>query len=640
MRFTKRDMEMIGYLKDYDEVDLSAMSEFLEVSVKTLRNQLKSLAEAMEEYGVSIQFLSGSRVRIQGHEKFIDVMNMSIPRFEMEFERRFLLLLTLHDDFLIIQDIADQLLVSKSYAEKQLSAIMKKYPDDIQSQRHYGIRYAGSQDKRRALFVRILFPYLFGEDYEAALRQFHELHFPILDYFTEDQMGRAKEALRLFRQMQWFRFTDESMQQLFLYVLFLARQRDSGNPEKPGKVDERFLEDFDFEGLEEWLRQLCMQLRLPDTMEEIRYLYFLLLSLRKQKIVAQEQILEKMYCPVREILQGIYERLRVDLSQDEDLIEGLSGHIYTSVLRGDRLEVESDFYMVTSMKRQYPFGFEMAAIAADYISDMYNLTMKDDDLIYLAIHFQAAIERIKDREEKTRIVIICHFGAAAARLIRSKIERKIPDARVVGMYSLQEFMQIPEPDCDCIVTTERLVSCDLPVVYVSMALPEREMKKISECIREIQVTRLLKMNILEAIIVPVEDETAAGAIETMVCPLTEEEYVEEGYLSTVLEREKISSTSMCYIAMPHGNPAMVESTRLVIGRMKNPVNWDGAKVYCAFLFAVSADVLKNQPMAFNTFYRVLANPDVEEKIRRLQADNDLPDEVFRQRLFQIFQILR
>ena len=71
MRFTKRDMEMIGYLKDYDEVDLSAMSEFLEVSVKTLRNQLKSLAEAMEEYGVSIQFLSGSRVRIQGHEKFI-----------------------------------------------------------------------------------------------------------------------------------------------------------------------------------------------------------------------------------------------------------------------------------------------------------------------------------------------------------------------------------------------------------------------------------------------------------------------------------------------------------------------------------------------------------------------------------------
>ena len=629
---------MIGYLKDYDEVDLCAMSEFLEVSVKTLRNQLKDLAESISEYGVTIQFLSGNRIRIQGHEKFIDVMNMSIPRFEMDFERRFLLLLTLHDDFLIIQEIADQLLVSKSYAEKQLSAIMKKYPDEIQSQRHYGIRYAGPQDKRRAIFVRILFPYLYGEDYEAALRQFHELHFPILDYFTGDQLHRATEALGQFQKIRWFRFTDESMQQIFLYMLFLARHKDSKSPEKPEAVRGEFLDTF--EGMHQWLKDLCTQFGLPDGEEEIRYLYFLLLSLRKQKIVTQEQILEKMYCPVREILQGIYERLRVDLSQDTDLIEGLSGHIYTSVLRGDRLEVESDFYMVTSMKRQYPFGFEMAAIAADYISDMYNLSMKDDDLIYLAIHFQAAIERIKDREERTRIVIVCHFGAAAARLIRSKIERKIPDVRVVGMYSLQEFVQIKEPDCDCIVTTERLINCGLPVVYISMALPEREMKKISECIREIQVTRLLKMNILEAIIVSVEDRTADGAIETMVRPLTEEEYVEDSYLASVLEREKISSTSMCHIAMPHGNPALVDSTRLVIGRMNNPVNWDGAKVYCAFLFAVSAEVLKSKPMAFNTFYRVLANPEVEEKIRRLQADHSLPDEVFRQRLFQIFQILR
>lgn len=60
----------------------------------------------------------------------------------------------------------------------------------------------------------------------------------------------------------------------------------------------------------------------------------------------------------------------------------------------NHLDVETDEYMLKSMKRQYPFGFEMAAIAADYIADIYNLSMKENDLIYLAIHFQAAIERI------------------------------------------------------------------------------------------------------------------------------------------------------------------------------------------------------------------------------------------------------
>ena len=37
MRFTRRDMKMIEYLRDYEVVELKAMG----VSVKTLKNQLK-----------------------------------------------------------------------------------------------------------------------------------------------------------------------------------------------------------------------------------------------------------------------------------------------------------------------------------------------------------------------------------------------------------------------------------------------------------------------------------------------------------------------------------------------------------------------------------------------------------------------
>lgn len=60
---------------------------------------------------------------------------------------------------------------------------------------------------------------------------------------------------------------------------------------------------------------------------------------------------------------------------------------------------------------------------------------------------------MKDAGEKTKIIIVCHFGAAAARIIRSKIERKLVGVEVTGMYSLQEFKQLKNPDCDYIVTT-------------------------------------------------------------------------------------------------------------------------------------------------------------------------------------------
>lgn len=53
MRFTRRDMKMIEYLRDYEVVELKAMSEYLGVSVKTLKNQLKELSETLKEFSVS-----------------------------------------------------------------------------------------------------------------------------------------------------------------------------------------------------------------------------------------------------------------------------------------------------------------------------------------------------------------------------------------------------------------------------------------------------------------------------------------------------------------------------------------------------------------------------------------------------------
>lgn len=637
MRFTRRDMMMIEYLKDYEVLELDSMSEYLGVSVKTLKNQLKELAEILKEFGVDIRFVSGNQLMVRGHEKFAEVLSVSLPRFEMEFERRFLLLLVLHDNFLTIQEIADELLVSKSYAEKHLASIMKKYPEDIQAQRHYGIRYAASQNKRREVFVKILFPYLFGEDYIVALEQFDNLHFPLFHYFTRKQMERTRGAVLQLQGLEWFQLTDESLQQLFLYILFLARHADSGNTERPAAIQEDFINTQEFDGLFEWIPGWCQEFGLPDSKEELRYMYTLLLSLRKQKIACQDQIMEKMRHPIQEILKGITERLSVDFCNDEDLIEGLSSHIYTTILRGNHLDIETDAYMVKSMKRQYPFGFEMAAIAADYIADMYNLSMKENDLIYLAIHFQAAIERMKDEGEKTKIIIVCHFGAAAARIIRSKIERKLVGVKVTGMYSLQEFKSLSHLDCDCIVTTERILKADFPIIYISMALSEREMRKIEEGIKEIQVNHLLELNILEAIILPIEEKDMESAIRVMVQPLQEEDFVTEEYMQSVLSREEMSSTSLNYIALPHGNPAMVQNTRLVIGRMNQPLLWDDSKVSCAFLFAVSVEVLREKPMLFNTFYRTMADPNVEESIKKLQMEKNLPDEVFRQKLFHILR---
>ena len=66
MRFTRRDMMMIEYLRDYEVLELDSMSEYLGVSVKTLKNQLKELAEILKEFGVDIRFVSGNQLMVRG----------------------------------------------------------------------------------------------------------------------------------------------------------------------------------------------------------------------------------------------------------------------------------------------------------------------------------------------------------------------------------------------------------------------------------------------------------------------------------------------------------------------------------------------------------------------------------------------
>ena len=169
------------------------------------------------------------------------------------------------------------------------------------------------------------------------------------------------------------------------------------------------------------------------------------------------------------------------------------------------------------------------------------------------------------------------------------------------------------------MTTERILKADFPIIYISMALSESvRCKKIKEGIKEIQVNHLLELNILEAIILPIEEKNMESAIKAMVQPLQEEDFVTEEYMQSVLSREEMSSTSLNYIALPHGNPAMVHNTRLVIRRMDQPLLWDDSKVSCAFLFAVSAEMLREKPMLFNTFYRTMADPNVEESIKNFR----------------------
>lgn len=585
-----------------------------------------------------ISYLGGV-IQIQGHENFARFLKENSLRYEMEFDKKFLLLMALHTDYLVIQDIADRLLVSKSYAEKKISQILKEYKDELISQRHYGIRYGAAPDQRFLRIVQILFPYIVGDDFREALVQFHKLHLPILIYFPDEYLDQADKAVKLISTMNQFSFTDESMQLLYLYILLFLRF----GTESDIQIGSHFLKEVkkrNQEDILEWIEGFCKELGITMSKETAGYLAYLFLILRKQKMECQDQIVEKLTPVLEQIFQEIKNWLSFDICEDTLLSKGLAVHIYTTIMRKDLIRTALDPYVIGEMKRQYPLGFEMAVITADYIADMYALPVKEKNLLYLVLHYQAAIERLKDKHQKVKVIVVCHFGMAGANIIRSKIERKLSCAEVVNVCSLRELFGEEQPEYDFIVTTERILKTDKPVFYVSLAFPERELKNMEEYIQNIQISRWLTVLLMEAPILHIGKTSNPYEVIREMCVILEKnEAVLPEYADSVVEREKLSSTSLFYIAMPHGNPALVRQTKLVIARMDIPVLWEKEKIICVFLFAASTEMLKTDPLLFSMFYRKLSDPDAEEQIRQLQAEQKCSDEEFRKNLIRVLNCI-
>ena len=191
MRLTPFDMELLRYIGNYSMIKLETISDHFELSEKTVKNRLNDLEGLFQEYHIQVEYLSGGQCLIWGQEHFAHLLKENSLRYELDFDKKCLLLLALNTDYLTVQNIADQLITSKSYAEKKLSRILREYKDEIHSQRHYGICYNAPTNQRFARIVQILFPYIVGNDFFESMKQFDYLHLSILSYFTKKSVGQG-----------------------------------------------------------------------------------------------------------------------------------------------------------------------------------------------------------------------------------------------------------------------------------------------------------------------------------------------------------------------------------------------------------------------------------------------------------------
>lgn len=338
--------------------------------------------------------------------------------------------------------------------------------------------------------------------------------------------------------------------------------------------------------------------------------------------------LKEMHGVLQKIMDRIQERIAVDFHSDHTLWQGLAVHIYTTVIRKDKLKTSFLEQEGEGIRQEYPIGLEMAVLASKVIQEELSYTVSQEEIVYLTLHFQAAIERMVNFGQNLRIIVVCHYGMAAASLISARLERIRAGIEVVDSLSMQAFLEHEEFDADLIVSTESIQPRGNmpPIIYVTPTLPDRELKEIQQFAELHCFHNIMMVYIMKAQILTIEAESKEEVLHRCADYLVKQGCVTESYFTSLLERDKISSTDLDTIAVPHGNPDYVTHTQLLLIRLKKPVFWGVSNVQYVFLFAVKREDFRDRFALITHFYKRISHPSLRSG---LQACKDADDNEFR-----------
>ena len=645
MQATKRQIDILGYLNVHGDVDLDHLCADLDVSRATVRSELKGLADVLAGTDVAVTMLPGNVVHAEGACNLPELLVELNALREPSSDDLIKLYLLVSVDYVAMQQVADDLHMSRSFVEKRIAEYRREGSFCVASDRRAGVAYCGTPYDRLTQFAQLVFDYIPGVDFMAELSALESAGVPILDGLTRRRIDAALAFSGELREDDNESLTDDAYRQLLVRAMFLLADDapGSGDP-APFVTDVDVMSPREFElsgplvslaslpGAIDYRRRVeaaATHVRAAFTESQIRLLTGLMASARKLRKLDIDAVAQSMDAFVCSILSEINDALGVDLRADQQLRQGLALHIYTTVIRRDSLPVSLDALEGREVRYRYPLGYEMATHAVSAIEREYGYRPSESEAVYIAMHFQVAVERLTSEERRVATAVVCHYGQAAANLIAEKVSRLFPSLDVTRVLSMQDYLASDET-FELVLATERVPETSAQVIYVSPALRGNELDRIRVFVNDQEsdfmlIKRLREAEVVELNGVSTRDET----LEVLAGRLDAVGAVGEGYLDSVRRRELMSPTSLAFIAVPHGNPELVRESYLVIGRSREGIDWGGTTVYCVFMLACPPAALGENGAVFSKFYRGLASLDRKSEVDELLG---ITVELLRQRL--------
>lgn len=563
-KISTRALAIIEILKKLNyPISSLALSHEIGCSTKTIQSEIKEINRQLKD--TKIISIRGVGYKLEGKIDVDESNNNIIGNIDrIEFIIKTMLNLNLQGGKSIkLEELADSMFISVSSVKndlKEVKEILNKYNINVISKHKQGIGVEGEESE----VIRCIIDLCLKKDNELVLQ----------DFLSEEVNNKI------------FNLKNDILKKL--------------------NEEELILSDIEF-------KNLCSTIFIR--LSHINYDYEKFINtyikdykVKRNKIMKDNVNKEKIMKAISMFCKNLKLATAIDISKDEFFMECLYDHI-NNMIKKSKLGICNYNVVNNDVKLKYPYAYELAKIAKKTIEDELNLKIGEDEVSNMAVHVGGAVERYSTNKKRKvfKVIIVCVSGTGTSMLINTKLQQLFKDRieiiKIIPSYLIDYINPL---EVDFLISTMPLKYDKIPVISVSPFLSEKEIKIIEKFMdtgyvyEDVSVKNFFDKDLYFR---NLNFKTKEEVLDFMSNALLEKEIIDEQMKNSYFEREQIATTEIGnMVSMPHGSKGNIKENKIVVGILKEPIEWEYGKVRLVIMLALNNEKILDYEEVFSSIY--------------------------------------
>lgn len=495
-KLSARQLKILKKIISADKLDIEDICNIFNISKRTVYREVSAINAFLEEYELkTVNTLNG--ITIEGNGENVEKLKLDIVGYRSGIdaeERRKLILSELLQmkEPVKLEYFSRKFDVSTatiSYDLKELEKWLKKQGLMLIAKPGYGVLISGGENQFRKAIANFLYENVDTAElidflktgYLKRNRLDRDIDLRLLNLIDYDTVLKIERAIAKLEAELDYDIAESSYLGLTVHLALAVKRLKDG---ESIKISDDNLKELKNTGEYKFAKKLARYLEeelgiiIPE--DELGYVTIHLIG---AKYRANTQNIN--YNDISDIAIDMVNRaekiFNVDFSGDELLVEGLKAHLGPTVYR---LKMGLDIRnpLLNDIKSKYETLFNKCDKLCDVLREKLNLDVPEDEIGYIAMHFGAALERMKDVAKKYNIMVVCASGIGTSRMLMSKLQM-FPQINIVDVVSSLKLKDIKDrKDIDLIVSTIPLEVKDRKVIVVNPLLLKEDIDKLKRAL--------------------------------------------------------------------------------------------------------------------------------------------------------------